>query len=49
LNVFDVTLVNSCELPNWIQALRQLNACRSRSPALSLFFPLGMQAAAATN
>ena len=49
VEVFDVTLVNSCELPNWIQALRQVNACTSRSSALPLFFPSGMQSAAATN
>ena len=47
--VFSTAFVGACELPNWIQAPREVNACRSRSPALSLFFPSGMQSAAATN
>ena len=47
--VFSTAFVGACELPNWIQAPREVNACRSRSPALFLFFPSGMQAAAATN
>jgi hypothetical protein len=37
--------VGSCELPNWIQAPREVNACRSRSTTLALFFPSGMQTA----
>jgi hypothetical protein len=41
--VFSTAFVGACELPNWIQAPRQVNACRSRSPALALFFPSGMQ------
>jgi hypothetical protein len=41
--VFATALVGACELPNWIHAPRQVNACRSRSPALALFFPSGMQ------
>jgi hypothetical protein len=37
--IFSTAFVGACELPNWIQAPRQVNACRSRSPALALFFP----------
>jgi hypothetical protein len=47
--VFSTAFVGACELPNWIQAPREVNACRSRSPALALFFPSGMQTAAANN
>jgi hypothetical protein len=47
--IFSTAFVGACELPNWIQAPRQVNACRSRSPALALFFPSGMQTAAANN
>jgi hypothetical protein len=47
--VFSAAFVGACELPNWIQAPRQVNACRSRRPALSLFFPSGMQTAVANN
>jgi len=43
--LFSLAFVDSCELPNWIQAPREVNACRSRSPALALFFPSGMQSA----
>jgi hypothetical protein len=43
--LFSLAFVDSCELPNWIQAPREVNACRSRSPALALFFPSGMQTA----
>ena len=43
--LFSLAFVGSCELPNWIQAPREVNACRSRSPALALFFPSGMQIA----
>lgn len=40
----------ACELPNWIQAPRQVNACLERWMTVSaLFFPSGMQTAAATN
>ena len=39
--VFSSAFVGACELPNWIQAPRQVNACRSRSPAPALFFPSG--------
>ena len=45
--VFSSAFVGACELPNWIQAPRQVNACRSRSKALALFFPSGMQTAIA--
>ena len=45
--VFSTAFVGACELPNWLQSPRQVNACRSRSPALALFFPSGMQSAAA--
>ena len=41
--VFSTAFVGACELPNWIQAPREVNACRSRRPALALFFPSGMQ------
>jgi hypothetical protein len=47
--IFSTAFVGACELPNWIQAPRQVNGCRSRSPALALFFPSGMQTAAANN
>ena len=47
--VFSAAFVGACELPNWIQAPRQVNACRSRRPALSLVFPSGMQTAVANN
>lgn len=39
--VFSSAFVGAYEVPNWIQAPRQVNACRSRSPALALFFPPG--------
>lgn len=42
-------LLGSCELPNWIQAPREVNACRSRTKALALFFPSGMQTAVMGN
>ena len=47
--IFSTAFVGACELPNWIQAPRQVNACRSRSPALALFFPYGMLTAAVAN
>ena len=47
--VFSTAFVGACELPNWIQAPREVNACRSRSPALALIFPSGMQTAVANN
>ncbi len=45
---FSAAFVGACELPSWIQAPRQVNACRSRSSALALFFPSGMQSAGAS-
>ena len=47
--IFSTAFVGACVLPNWIQAPRQVNACRLRSPALALFFPSGMLTAAAAN
>jgi len=42
--VFSAAFVGACELPNWIHAPRQVNACRSRSSAFALFFPSGIKA-----
>ena len=47
--VFSTAFIGACELPNWIQAPRQVNACRSRSTTLALFFPSGMQSAIGKN
>jgi hypothetical protein len=47
--VFSSAFVGACELPNWIQAPRQVNACRSRGTTPALLFPSGMQTAAANN
>ena len=47
--VFSAAFVGACELPNWIHAPRQVNACRSRSTALALFFPSGMQSGVASS
>ena len=48
--VFSAAFVGACELPNWIHEPRQVNACRERWMTVSaLFFPSGMQTAAATN
>jgi hypothetical protein len=47
--IFSAAFVSACELPNWHHAPRQVNACRSRSTALSLFFPSGMQMAASSS
>ena len=33
--VFSTAFVGACELPNWIQIPREVNACRSCSPALA--------------
>ncbi len=41
--LFSRAFVCCCELPKWINGPREANACRSRSPALALFFPSGMQ------
>ena len=44
--LFSLSCVGSCELPNWIQAPRQVNACLERWMTVSaLFFPSGMQTA----
>ena len=46
--VFSVAFVGACELPNWLLAPRQVNACLDRWMTVSaLFFPSGMQAAVA--
>ena len=34
--VFSTAFVGACELPNWLHAPRQVNACRSRSSARSV-------------
>jgi hypothetical protein len=47
--IFSAAFVGACELPNLLHAPRQVNACRSRSTALSLFFPSGMQMAASSS
>ena len=48
--VFSTAFVGACELPNWIQAPRQVNACLERWMTISaLFFPSGMQSAIAKN
>ena len=46
--VFSTAFVGACELPNWIQAPREVNACLERSSALALFLS-GMQTAMANN
>ena len=46
--VFSVAFVGACELPNWLLAPRQVNACLERWMTVSaLFFPSGMQLALA--
>ena len=48
--LFSIAFVGACELPNWIQAPREVNACLERWMTVSaLFFPSGMQTVAATN
>ena len=48
--LFSLAFVGSCELPNWIQAPREVNACLERWMTVSaLFFPSGMQTAVASN
>ncbi len=48
--VFKAAFVGSCELPNWIHAPRQVNACLERWMTVSaLYFPSGMQSAVASN
>jgi hypothetical protein len=47
--VFSVAFVGACELPNWLLAPRQVNACLERWITVSaLFLPSGMQLAAAS-
>ncbi len=47
--VFSTAFVGACELPNWLHAPRQVNACLERWMTVSaLFFPSGMQLAAAS-
>ncbi len=47
--VFSAAFVGACELPNWIHAPRQVNACLERWMTISaLFFPSGMQTAGTT-
>ena len=44
--VFSAAFVGACELPDWIHAPRQVNACLERWMTVSaLFFPSGMQTA----
>ena len=46
--VFSTAFVSACELPNWLHAPRQVNACLERWMTVSaLFFPSGMQMVAA--
>ena len=48
--VFSTAFVGACELPNWIHAPRQVNACLERWMTVSaLFSPSGMQTAIAKN
>ncbi|MFZ0408289.1 MAG: hypothetical protein WAM11_09300 [Cyanobium sp.] len=48
--VFSAAFVGACELPNWIQAPRQVNACLERWMTVSaLFFLSGMQSAIGKN
>ena len=48
--IFSTAFVGACELPNWIQAPRQVNACLERWMTVSaLFFPSGMQMAASSS
>jgi hypothetical protein len=47
--VYSVAFVGACELPNWLLAPRQINACLERWMTVrALFFPSGMQLAAAS-
>ncbi len=48
--VFSAAFIGACELPNWIQAPRQVNPCLERWMTVSaLFFSSGMQTVAASN
>jgi hypothetical protein len=43
-------VLGPCELPNWLHAQRQVNACLERWMTVSaLFFPSGMQMAASSS
>jgi hypothetical protein len=49
-NIFLAAFVGDCELPNWLHAPRQVNACLGRWMTVSaLFFPFGMQMAASSS
>jgi hypothetical protein len=49
-NIFSAAFVGDCELPNWLHATRQVNACLERWMTVSaLFFPSGMQMAASSS
>jgi len=49
-NMFSAAFVGACELPNWLHAPRQVNACLGRWMTVSaLFFPFGMQMAASSS
>ena len=48
--LFSLAFVGSCELHNWISVPKETNACLERWMTVSaLFFPSGMQTAAANN
>ncbi len=48
--IFSAAFVGACELPNWLHAPRQVNACLERWMTVSaLFFPSGMQIAASSS
>ena len=48
--VFSTAFVGACELPNWINGPRDVNACLERWMTVSaLFFPSGMQTAIGKN
>jgi hypothetical protein len=48
--IFSAAFVGACELPNWLHAPRQVNACLERWMTVSaLFFPSGMQMAASSS
>ena len=46
--VFSAAFVGACELPNWIHAPRQVNACLERWMTVSALFPSGMQTSVAS-
>ena len=48
--IFSAAFVGACELPNWLHAPRQVNACLERWMTVSgLFFPSGMQMSASSS